>query len=171
VRRTVLIAAMSALFLGPAGVVCVSAVSQAAGPNTAVSKTLAFDVRFSPFSPIATNNQRNAGSPVALGDEVVFHDLLFQHGKQVGDDAGSCVVVALTPEVLGNCTAMFRVPGGDISAQLVTGPGSAPKPLVLTGGTGTYVNVGGEGTLVEFGNGRGTLTLQLVRFETQGNRN
>jgi hypothetical protein len=36
--------------------------------------------------------------------------------------------------------------------------------LAVTGGTGSYRTAGGEGTLVEFGNGKGRLTLHLVRL-------
>jgi hypothetical protein len=47
-------------------------------PSTAKSKTLTFDVVFSPFSLGATNNVRPPDSPVALGDEITFHDQLSQ---------------------------------------------------------------------------------------------
>jgi hypothetical protein len=151
-----------------AGVVAIAAASQAAEPNTAKSKTLTFDVVFSPFTLVATNNVRVPNSPFALGDEVVFHDQLFANGKQVGDDLGSCVVVALTPELLNNCSMVIRLPGGDITGQFATTPGPAPKPLALTGGTGIYCNVGGEGTLVEFGNDTGTLTLHVLSFAPRG---
>jgi hypothetical protein len=151
-----------------AGVVAIAAASQAAEPNTAKSKTLTFDVVFSPFTLVATNNVRVPNSPFALGDEVVFHDQLFANGKQVGDDLGSCVVVALTPELLNNCSMVIRLPGGDITGQFATTPGPAPKPLALTGGTGIYRNVGGEGTLVEFGNDTGTLTLHVLSFAPRG---
>jgi hypothetical protein len=173
-RRTALVGATSVLFLGLAGVVSVSAVSQAAGPDATDSTTLNFDVQFSPFTIIEANNVRDPNSPIALGDENVFHDLLFQKGKQVGDDVGSCVIVAVTPEVLGNCSAVFRLPDGNVSAQFATGPGPAPKPLTLTGGTGAYSDIGGEGTLVEFGStqgsDRGTLTLHVLHFKTKGGK-
>jgi hypothetical protein len=149
-------------------VVAVAAASQAAEPSTTTSKTLTFDVVFSPFTLAATNNVRVPNSPFALGDEVVFHDQLFANGKQVGDDLGSCVVVALTPELLNNCTMVIRLPGGDITAQFATSPGPAPKPLALTGGTGSYRNAGGEGTLVEFGPDTGTLTLHVLSFAPRG---
>jgi hypothetical protein len=35
-------------------------------------------------------------------------------------------------------------------------------------GTGAYRNVGGDGTLVEFGNGKGKLTLHLLRLTARG---
>jgi len=88
--------------------------------------------------------------------------------QQVGDDLGSCVVVALTPELLNNCSLVIRLRGGTITGQFATSPGPAPKPLALTGGTGAYRNVGGEGTLVEFGNDKGSLTLHVLNFAPRG---
>ena len=55
-RRVALTGATVALVLGLAGVVAISAASQAAEPSTHKAKTLTFDVVFSPFSPIAANN-------------------------------------------------------------------------------------------------------------------
>jgi hypothetical protein len=108
------------LVLGLAGVLAISAASQAAEPNTHKAKTLRFDVVFSPFSPIAANNVRDPDSPFVLGDELIFHDQFFA----------------------------------------IAGP--TPRELALTGSTGSYRSVGGEGTLVEFGNGKGRMTLQVV---------
>ena len=119
----------------------------------------------SPFSLIAANNVRIPNSPIALGDELTFHDQLFSGGQHVGDDVGSCVIVSIPPDaVLANCTAVFRVPGGSITAQFPAVQGPTPKDVAVTGGTGTYHNVGGDGTLVEFGNGKGKLTFHLLSF-------
>jgi hypothetical protein len=49
--------------------------------------------------------------------------------------------------------------GGNITAQFPAIAGPAPKDLALTGGTGIYRSIGGDGTLVEFGNGKGRLML------------
>jgi hypothetical protein len=168
-RRVALTGAAVALVLGLAGVVAISAASQAAEPSTAKPKTLTFDVVFSPFSPIAANNVRDPNSPFALGDEIVFYDQLFSKGQQVGDDVGSCVVAAVTPELLANCSLVIRLPGGNITGQFPAIPGPTPKDLALTGGTGIYRNVGGDGTLVEFGVGnRGRLTLHVLSFAPRG---
>jgi hypothetical protein len=150
------------------GAVAVSAASQAAEPSRAKSRTLTFDVVFSPFSLIAANNERDPNSPVALGDEVVLHDQLSSRGEQVGDEVGSCVIAAVTPEILANCSGVIRLPGGNITFQFPNVPGPTPKDLAVTGGTGSYRNVGGEGTLVEFGNGKGRLTLHLLSFARRG---
>jgi len=167
-RRVALAGAAVALVLGLAGVVAISAASQAAEPSTHKAKTLTFDVVFSPFSPVAANNVRDPNSDFALGDELVFHDQLFAKGKQVGDDLGSCVIAAVTPELLANCTLVIRLPGGNLTGQFVAIAGPTPRELALTGGTGSYRNAGGEGTLVEFGNGNGRLTLHVLSFAPRG---
>jgi hypothetical protein len=87
---------------------------------------------------------------------------LFTHGTQVGDDFGSCTIVSPAPELLNSCTIIIRLAGGEITGQFATSPGPAPKPIALTGGTGAYRNAGGGGTLVEFGDDTGTLTLRLL---------
>ena len=144
-----------------------SAVSQADGDGRAESTTLRFDVRFSPQALIAANNERDPNSPLALGDGNVFYDQLLVDGEQVGDEAGSCVIVALAPDIVANCSIVVRLPDGHITGQFATSPGPDPKPLALTGGTGAYRDIGGEGTLVEFGDETGTLTLELVHFRTR----
>jgi hypothetical protein len=48
-RKVPLVSAAAALVLGLAVVLSISAASQAAGPSAAKSKTLTFDVVFSPF--------------------------------------------------------------------------------------------------------------------------
>jgi allene oxide cyclase-like protein len=168
-RKVPLAGAAAALVLGLGGVVSIAAASQAAVPGPAKSQTLIFKVVFSPFEPIQANNARNPTSPIALGDEIVAHDQLFSHGQHVGDDAFSCVVVSAPPDaLLANCTGVFRLPGGTIAIQTTAIPGPAPKQLAVTGGTGTYRNVGGDGTLVEFGNGKGKLTLHLLSLVARG---
>jgi hypothetical protein len=72
-RNVALTGAAAALVLAVVGV-GISAASQAAEPSTHKATTLTFDVVFSPFAPIAANNQRDPNSPFALGDEIVFHD-------------------------------------------------------------------------------------------------
>jgi hypothetical protein len=146
-----------------AGVVSVSAASQADAPSEVNSKTLIFDVVFSPSSLVKANNVRVPHSPIALGDELTFHDQLYSKGHHAGDDVGSCVIVTIPPAaVLANCTAVFRVPGGNITAQFAAIQGPTPKAIALSGGTGNYRDIGGDGTLVEFGNGKGRLTLHVL---------
>ena len=168
-RRVALTGAAVALVLGLAGVVALSATSQAAQPTTAKARMLTFEVVFSPFSPIAANNQRDPNSPFALGDELVFHDQLFSHGRRVGDDVGSCVIASITAsELAANCSLVIRLPEGNLTGQFVAIQGPAPREVALTGGTGRFRSAGGEGTLVEFGNGRGRMTLQVLSLVARG---
>src|SRR5690349_13775557 len=98
-RTVPLASAAAALVLGVAGVVSFAAASQAAGPGPAKSHTLVFHVVFSPFEPVQANNVRNPHSRFALGDEIVAHDHLFAYGRRAGDDALSCVIVAVPPDI------------------------------------------------------------------------
>jgi hypothetical protein len=167
--KNVLIAAVIAMLAVVAGTVSAAAASPAARPVAAKSTTLVFDVVFSPPEFIQANNVRNPKSPFALGDELVAHDQLFSRGQHVGDTAFSCVVVSAPPAAtLANCTGVFRLPGGNITTQTTAIPGPAPKDLALTGGTRTYRNIGGDGTLVEFGNGKGRLTLHVLSLVARG---
>lgn len=165
-RKLALTGAGVALLLGLAGVLSVAAVPGAAEPSTGKSTTLTFEVVFSPFSLVPANPVRNPNSPFALGDELTFHDTLLSSGKQVGDELGSCVIVELSPPQ-ANCTDVIRLAGGNIAAQFANAP-PPRKDLALTGGTGIYRNVGGEGSLVEFGNGTGALTLNVLSFPQKG---
>ncbi len=88
-RRTALVAAISALFFALVGVLLISAVSQADDRSHKKSETLLFDVEFSPQALIATNNERDPNSPLAVGDANVFYDQLFMEGERVGDEVGS----------------------------------------------------------------------------------
>ena len=161
-RRTP--AAVAALSLALLGVMSVSTASLAGDSRTASSKRLVFDVEFSPFTLVATNNVRDPNAPFSLGDEILFHDQFFVKGRPAGDSVGSCVVVVLAPEALANCTGVFRLRGGDVAVQFVAVQGPTPKDVAVTGGTGTFRNVGGDGSLVEFGDGTGKLTLNLIGF-------
>ena len=161
-------AAVLAVMLSLAGVVAISAASQAAEPSRDKARTLTFRVVFSPFSPIAANNERDPGSPFALGDELVFHDQLYASGKRVGDDLGSCVIAATSPQLLANCSLVIRLPEGNLTGQFVAIQGPEPREIALTGGTGSYRTAGGEGTLVEFGNGTGRMTLRVLSLVPRG---
>jgi len=132
----------------------------AAGASTTTGSdtttTLRFHVEFSPFNLI------DVGRPgFSDGDEIVFHDTLLQKGDRVGDELGSCVVVD-EGGALANCTMVIRLARGNITAQFANSPPPV-KSLAVTGGTGAYRTVDGDGTLVEAGDGTGTLTLHLFR--------
>jgi hypothetical protein len=66
----------------------------------------------------------HAAESLAKGSRVVVvgrlqHDQLFANGKQVGDDVGSCVIAAITPQLLANCSLVIRLPEGNLAGQFV----------------------------------------------------
>ncbi len=133
----------------------------ATGPDRAATadrraSILRFDVEFSPFKLIDIGRD----DQVSDGDEIVFHDTLLGRGRQIGDQLGSCVVVDETVG-LANCTMVIRLPQGKITPAFDNAP-PPTKTLAITGGTGRYRTAHGEGTLIEAGDGTGTLTLRLA---------
>ena len=135
----------------------VASADPAAGSGAGGERTVRFDVQFSPFQ------LTDLGAPgPSAGDEIVFHDTLSQHGKRVGDEVGSCVVVDAAG--LSNCTGVVRLGPDTISFALVNAP-PPRKVLAVTGGSGAYRTVRGDGVLLENGDAAntGTLTLRLTR--------
>jgi len=143
------------VLLGLIGAGSIASAAPEATPDITTAKTLHFDVVFSPFFYLDLGDKGPS-----LGDELVFHDLLFAKGKRVGEDGGSCVLVQPTQSLV-NCTLSFRVPGGQITVQGLN-TSAATKHFAVTGGTGIYQNVRGQGTVVEFGNGKGSATFHLL---------
>jgi hypothetical protein len=116
--------------------------------------TLTFDVEFSPF------NYTDLGQPgPSAGDVIVFNDVLRQDGSRVGRDSGSCVVIEA--QGLANCTGVVTL---DEQGTITFAFENAPPPLktlAITGGSGAFRTVRGDGVLEEFGNGTGRLTLHV----------
>ena len=132
--------------------------STSAVASPAATTHLQFLVNF-----IGQDTFLDLGAPgPSQGDEFIFHDLVFTpDGRtQVGHDGGSCVIfdVAIPEE---NCTLTFSLPGGDIMTQFLNSPPPA-KTFAVTGGTGIYRNVRGQGALVELGNETATLSFDLI---------
>ena len=157
--RTAALATAAIALLGLLGVVSAAA-PPAAAPAATASRTLVFDVRFSPFAALHLNPAPDPTTGFGLGDELTFHDLLLSHGKQVGDDGGACVIVD-AGQLLASCTEVIRLPEGTITTQFLNSP-PPEKHLAVTGGTGLFRSAGGDATLIEFGDGTGRLTLHLL---------
>ena len=156
-RRTILTSAALALLLLLGGIAVAGAAPVSAGKGGGGgARTLRFEVQFSPFQLI------DVGDPgPGVGDYVVFHDQLLAGGRRVSDEGGSCPIVDAA-EGLIHCTGTMRLPGGQIAFQGLT-TAAPTKELAVTGGTGRYQGAGGEATLVELGDGTGTLTVRLRR--------
>ena len=132
--------------------------STSAAASSVETPHLHFLVKF-----IGQDTFLDLGAPgPSQGDEMVLHDLVFTpNGRtQVGYDGGSCVFFDVAkPEE--NCTLTFSLPGGDIMTQFLNSPPPA-KTFAVTGGTGIYRNVRGQGELVESGHGTATLSFDLI---------
>ena len=140
-----------------ASAVLVLAAVAVAGPSAAASEdedTLQFDVEFSPPS------YTDLGDPgFSAADVLVFHDQLLRDGRQVGHEVGGCVLVEASG--LANCTAVLTLDDrGTIAFAFENAP-PPEKTLAITGGSGDFGDAGGDGTLVEHGDGTGTLTLSV----------
>ena len=135
-----------------------SALTASASPERGGSsgRTTTFHVLFSPF------NYTDVGAPgPSAADVIVFHDQLQQGGRAVGDEIGSCTLVDPS-DGLANCTGVVRLGEGTITYSFVNAP-PPRKVLALTGGSGQFRTARGDGTLVENGDGTGTLILRIAR--------
>ncbi|MBM7804954.1 hypothetical protein JOD57_000791 [Geodermatophilus bullaregiensis] len=137
------------------GAVASAGADDPGGGHGQETTTLEFDVEFSPFTLV------DLGEPgLSAGDVIVFDDVLLQDGEQVGDMAGSCVVIDATP--LANCTGAVRSGEEDTITFAFLNAPPPEKVFAITGGSGTYRTAHGDGLLVEFGDDTGTLTLDVV---------
>lgn len=120
-----------------------SAGASADSQNGRGASTLTFDVHFSPFN--LTDLTKPPGP--SAGDLIVFRDTLLRDDETVGDQVGSCVVVDDDPTA--NCTGVVRLGGrGTIAFSFVNAP-PPHKVFAITGGSGAFDAVRGEGTLDE----------------------
>jgi hypothetical protein len=160
-RRITVASAAVALVLGVIGVVSAASAAPSATPDITAPQTLQFDIVFSSFFVVDVKPKG-----FSKGDDSVFHDRLFSNGQEVGEDGGDCPIIDSPPSPSApfpvNCAASFRLPGGQITTQGLATTGAPPKHLAVTGGTDTYQNVRGQATLVEFGDGTGSVTFNLI---------
>jgi hypothetical protein len=94
----------------------------------------------------------------SLGDELVFSETLFKHGREVGTSGAVCTVVqAVAPyDVLTyHCVGTLSLRGGQITLQgLIEVQGEDdPGPFVvaITGGTGKYSGASGTAVVRDVG--------------------
>ena len=133
----------------------------AAAPHTARPvHVLRYSVQFSAPNLIDVPPLQQQPGDFQPGDYVTFSDdLLDAHGNHVGTEAGSGMITRLDSTTVQVFYSMaIELAGGQIAAQGIAS--NAPdKHLVITGGTGTYLNIVGELQLTENGDGTGSLTL------------
>jgi hypothetical protein len=172
-KPSITVATLTALVLAAgawvAGALTVPAAHAASAGAT--TRTLRFDIRFSPFTVIdfgpdgvRTVTDINQSDP-SKGDVSVFRDQLLQAGKVVGGDGGTCTItqvdLAADPPLQITCQVVFDLPGGTLATE--GNATNAPvKHLVITGGTGALLDAAGEVTLTELANDTGTAVIRLA---------
>lgn len=104
----------------------------------------------------------------SLGDELVFSEVLRQHGREVGTSGVVCTVTAVEVpyEVLTyHCVGTLSLRRGQITLQaLIEVQGEddmGPFDIAITGGTGAYRGAGGDATYRELSDTRAIYRLRL----------
>lgn len=111
-----------------------------------------FDVRFG-------DTVITAGSDaLAAGDRIILNDTLLDGGIEVGRIHGTCTIT--DPRGFAICNATFVLPDGTVATQFVNSP-PPEKHFPVLGGTGAYSESNGRGTLIEHGDGTGSLSFSL----------
>jgi len=87
---------------------------------------------------------RSDGSAQQAGDQSFFVTALSRHGHRVGEAPHHCVAEDPTYSL---CTAVARLPRGDISLETLLPASGDTLKVAVTGGTGVYRGVTGEADL------------------------
>jgi hypothetical protein len=106
----------------------------------------------------------------SLGDELVFSERLFDHGREVGTSGAVCTVtqIVVPYDVLElNCVGTLSLRRGQITLQgLIEVQGMddpGPFTVAITGGTGAYRGAGGEAVIR---NVSATRSIYKLRFDS-----
>jgi hypothetical protein len=98
------------------------------------------------------------------GDQIVFSDEVFQHGKKVGQLHGVCTAqrVLAGHEPIFQCGSTLSLPRGQLT---IRGAAAFDEPftLALTGGTGDYRTAHGQVRIEILSGTEVRLTLFVVR--------
>jgi hypothetical protein len=132
--------------------------------NSAHSRILHLDVRFSPTNVIDVPPRQRHPGDYQPGDYVTFSDrLLNQSGMVVGTEGGSGLITKLTStQIQLNYTMTVKLRGGQIAAAGLS-TNAPTKRLAIVGGTRHYEGATGHLVLVENGDETGELTITLRR--------
>jgi hypothetical protein len=126
-----------ALLLTAAGVTAAGAASD---PKDGGGQVIRFDTK-----QIHQGLIDNGTPGFSEDDQIVFSNDLYQDGKKVGEDGGTCTVtrIAASGATTLHCLGTNSLPGGQISVEGLAAPGE-PFELAVTGGTGRYSKARGQ---------------------------
>ncbi len=96
---------------------------------------------------------------LSAGDRIIINDDLMTGGVKVGTAAGACTI---TDEInsFAICNVSFVLERGSLSIQFVNSP-PPEKHFAILGGSDAYSGRTGSGTLIENGDGTGSVTFRL----------
>lgn len=98
----------------------------------------------------------------SAGDTWVLHGrLLDGDGDTVGSDEFNCI---LTNPSRGQCWITLRLSGGQIVGQGLVRTSGSTHTWAVTGGTGTFTDVGGRIHLDQISSEEATLTIDLLHL-------
>ena len=107
----------------------------------------------------------------SLGDQFVFSETLFRHGREVGVSGGVCTVTQVVPPydvVTFHCVATLSLGRGQITLQgLLEFQGEddpGPFTVAITGGTGAFFGASGEA--IDF-RASATRSIYKLRFDSR----
>jgi hypothetical protein len=107
----------------------------------------------------------------SLGDQFVFSETLFRHGREVGVSGGVCTVTQVGPPydvVTFQCVATLSLQRGQITLQgLLEFQGEddpGPFTVAITGGTGAFFGASGEATVFR---ASATRSIYKLRFDSR----
>jgi hypothetical protein len=136
-----------------------------AGSGHGDSRTLNLTTRTDQFAFV----DQGAPGPT-VGDQLVFSDLVYRNGTQVGTSVSTCVMANVTATT-ATCAQLvtFVLPDGQLVLQgSAVGPNRPPRPgeefpftLAVTGGTGAYRTARGDATGADLGGGEERYTVRL----------
>lgn len=121
--------------------------------SASLAETLDYDVVFNDSLLTARSDA------LSVGDRIIVNDRLLQNGREAGNAAGVCTIVDVEAST-AICTIAFTLEDGLLAVQFVNSP-PPEKHFPILGGTGAYAGRLGTGTLIEHGDGTGTVRFVI----------
>jgi hypothetical protein len=164
-RRTIGVIALALVLVGGSFTAASAATANGASDNGR-SSTLHLIARTVDSADLDLGKQGPS-----LGDQFIFTDDVFQNGKRVGEDHGTCTITRITGTgpstvITTPCLVTLVLPRGQVTVQGAAtfteqGP-TGPFTVAVTGGTGSYKTARGEVGVRQISNTDTELTVRLI---------
>ncbi|MFI9401198.1 hypothetical protein [Nocardia sp. NPDC052316] len=101
---------------------------------------------------------------MSIGDMDVFSGNAIKDGLKVGRGGGTCQAVHVDAEkVTAQCLLTMQLESGSVTMQALWVRGSEPLDMAITGGTGSYLNVGGTVRFWGIGTPNERVRAEIIR--------